>query len=92
MEFIHNTNQIAVYNEDHKVIAEVTYPDVTDNIVNVNHTFVDDSLKGQGIAGQLMLELADELRRQHKKATLTCSYAIHWFSKQKDAYNDILVL
>ncbi len=90
MNYIHSQNQIALYNTENKLIAEVTFPSIDENTVDVNHTFVDDSLRGQGIANQLMLELVDELRKQKKKAVLTCSYAIHWFEKNSRDYKDIL--
>lgn len=90
MDFIHNQNQIAVYDSEKNVIAEVTFPAVDEKTVNVNHTFVDDSLRGQGIAGKLMLELADELRKEKKQAVLTCSYAMKWFGKNREEYKDIL--
>lgn len=84
MEFIHNNNQIAVYTPDYLVVAEVTFPDIDENTVNVNHTFVDDVLRGQGIAGKLMEELVQELRQSGKKAVLTCSYATKWFSQHPE--------
>jgi predicted GNAT family acetyltransferase len=89
MEFVHNQNQIAVYTPDYLVIAEVTFPDIDENTVNVNHTYVDDVLRGQGIAGKLMEELVAELRQSNKKAVLTCPYAIKWFEKHPE-YQDIL--
>jgi len=76
-------------NDQGVTIAEVTFPDVKDHVVNINHTYVDDSLRGQGVAGKLMIEVAEQLRREGKKAILTCSYAVSWFSKNKE-YDDIL--
>ena len=89
MEFIHNNNQIAVYTPDYLVVAEVTFPDLDENTVNVNHTFVDDVLRGQGIAGNLMEELVHELRQSGKTAVLTCTYAIKWFESHPE-YADVL--
>ena len=89
MEFICNQNQIALYDAEHHVIAEVTFPDVDGDTVNIDHTFVDDSLRGQGIAGKLMEAAAEQLRAQEKKAVLTCSYAVKWFEKHPE-YGDIL--
>ncbi|WP_346911493.1 GNAT family N-acetyltransferase [Faecalicatena orotica] len=89
MEFIHNNNQIAVYTPDYLVVAEVTFPDIDENTVNVNHTFVDDALRGQGVAGKLMEELVKELKENGKKAVLTCSYAIKWFEKHPE-YDDLI--
>lgn len=89
MEYIHNQNQIAVYGADASLLAEVTFPSVDAHVVNVSHTFVDASLRGQGVAGKLMSELVKELRDTDRKATLTCSYALSWFQKHPQ-YNDVI--
>lgn len=89
MEFKHGSNRIYLENEEGKMIAEVTFPDVTEKVVNINHTFVDDSLRGQGIAGRLMEEVVKYLKDNNKKARLTCSYAIMWFEKNKQ-YRDLI--
>ena len=52
MDFKHNENQIALYSETGDLLAEITFPYVNENTVDVNHTFVDTSLRGQGIAGK----------------------------------------
>jgi predicted GNAT family acetyltransferase len=89
MNFTYNPNQIAYFHSDNNLLAEVTFPNVDENTVDINHTFVDDSLRGQGVAGKLMEATALYLRSQGKKAVLTCSYAISWFEKHKE-YQDIL--
>ena len=89
MDFTHSSNQIAFYNEDGRLTAEVTFPDVDTDTVNIDHTFVDDSLRGQGVAGQLMKATAEQLRSQNKKAVLTCSYAVNWFGKHPE-YSDVV--
>lgn len=89
MEFIHEENRIAVYSAENTVIAEVTFPDAEDGIVDVNHTFVDHCLRGKGVAGTLMEELVAELRRTGRKAKLSCSYAIGWFEKHPEC-GDVL--
>lgn len=89
MNFTINQNQIALYHSDNQLLAEVTFPDVDSNTVNINHTFVDDSLRGQGIAGQLMEAVAKQLQSQGKQAILTCSYAVKWFETHKE-YNALI--
>ncbi len=81
MDFKHNENQIALYSETGDLLAEITFPYVDENTVDVNHTFVDTSLRGQGIAGKLMQELVEELEKRGLKAMPTCSYAQGWFEK-----------
>ena len=89
MNFTYNPNQIAYFHSDNNLLAEVTFPNVDENTVDINHTFVDDSLRCQGVAGKLMEATALYLRSQGKKAILTCSYAISWFEKHTE-YQDIL--
>lgn len=84
MEFIHNENQIVSYSDKGAPLAEITFPYITSNTVDINHTFVDSSLRGQGIAGKLMSELISELERRNLKAVPTCSYAMHWFEKHPE--------
>lgn len=84
MEFKHESNRIFLENEEGKTIAEVTFPEVSDNKVNINRTFVDGSLRGQGVADKLLTELAAELKSKNKKALATCSYAVTWFEKHPE--------
>lgn len=84
MEFIYNKNQVILLNEDEQVFAEVTFPDVDTDTVNINHVFVDASLRGQGIAGKLLEATAKYLREQDKNMRLSCSYAIKWFEKHPE--------
>ena len=81
MEFRIEAGRIWLNDAHGKTIAEVLFPDRGDGTVEVTHTFVDDSLRGQGVAGKLMEALAAELRREGKRAVLTCSYAQSWFAK-----------
>ncbi len=69
---------------DGTVLAEVTFPTVDDGVVDINHTFVDESLRGQGIAGKLLEQTAQELEETGRKARLSCSYAVHWFEKHPE--------
>ena len=71
MDFKRNENQIALYSETGALLAEVTFPytDESHSAVEVDHTFVDASLRGQGIAGKLMIELADELKKKRTEGS-----------------------
>ena len=53
MEFTKTENGFVKYDENGKVIAEITYsPTDNPDIVVADHTFVDSSLRGQGVAGK----------------------------------------
>nr|WP_326522311.1 GNAT family N-acetyltransferase [Faecalispora sporosphaeroides] len=84
MEFTKETNRIFAKDAAGKLIAEITFPNRSATTVDINHTFVDDSLRGQGVAGQLMLAAIDAIRAQGKKAIVTCPYAVGWFQKHPE--------
>lgn len=88
MNFIYETNRIYACDEKGELIAEVTFPFVSDHVVNINHTFVHDSLRGQGVANKLLIEVANKLKLENIKAQATCSYAKQWFEKNVE-YSDI---
>jgi predicted GNAT family acetyltransferase len=88
MAFVVYENTI-VFKEDGKVLAEVAYPPVGIGVVDICRTHVDDSLRGQGMAGQLMERVTQELRKTCRQAVLTCSYAKKWF-EQHPEYSDVI--
>ncbi len=88
MNFIHESNRVYSLDEKNNIIAEITFPPYGDCVV-INHTFVDDSLRGQGVAGMLVKEAYNEIKKANKKAKVTCSYAIKFFEKNKE-FADIL--
>ena len=77
MEFTKTENGFVKYDENGKVIAEITYSP-TDNldIVVADHTFVDSSLRGQGVAGKLLNTLVEDMKQQNKKIKASCSYVL----------------
>lgn len=90
MRFVCNSNEIMILGDEDELLANVTFPSVSKNIVNVNHTFVDYSRRGKGLAQKLMEELVKNLEATNRKAIITCSYAKKWFGEHID-YNDLIV-
>ncbi len=83
MAFITHQNKIE-YETDGKVLAEITFPAINETTVDINHTFVDDALRGQGIAGQLMELAVQQLIDTNRKAVASCSYAQKWLEKNPE--------
>ena len=54
MEFIVERERIYKMDDQGHLLAEITFPEVREGVFNIDHTFVDESLRGQGVAGQLM--------------------------------------
>ena len=74
MDFEVLDNKI-VYKENNKVLAEITYIEKEKGIFDINHTFVDESLRGKGI-GKKLVELAiKEIEKKNGKVVATCSFA-----------------
>ena len=89
MKFSQQPGRIFARDENGKLLAEVTFPE-REGVAVINHTFVDDSLRGQGIAGQLLQAVADTLRREGRKARPTCSYAVHWFATHPEEQDPLV--
>lgn len=89
MQFIQEQNRIYTTDASGKMIAEVVFPDVDEGAVEITRTFVDDILRGQGVAGKLMEAVAERLRAESRQAVLTCSYAVKWFGQHPE-YGDVV--
>ena len=89
MGFEFSRNRIWMEDEQGRMIAEIDFPEESAGVVNITHTFVDNSLRGQGIAGKITQAAADQLRAEGRKARLTCSYAVKWFNEHPE-YADVL--
>ncbi len=90
MNFVHEEYRIYATNEAGKIVAEVSFPLAEPGVYNIDRTFVDPSLRGQGIAGQLLSAAVADIRLAGGKTKASCSYAIAWFHKNHDQ-RDILV-
>jgi predicted GNAT family acetyltransferase len=84
MEFEKSEGRFYAQDADGKLLAEITFPTGEDGVADINHTFVDDSLRGQGVAGKLVKAAADELRAQGKQARTSCWYAAQWFERHPE--------
>ena len=72
-------------NEKGEVLAEITWRE-KDHVWTIEHTFVDPSLRGGGVAGALMKEVALRAKAKHKKLVGECSYAVAWLKKNPQEY------
>ena len=89
MEFTKTNNGFVKYDENGRVIAEITYATTNNpNVVVADHTFVDSSLRGQGVAGKLLDVLVKDMADQNKKIKASCSYVVKKF--QEDSSFDFI--
>jgi len=83
MNFTTEDNRIYATDSDNRVIAELTFT-IKDGVANINHTFVDDSLRGQGMAGQLVKAAVDHFLERNLKISATCPYAFLWLKRHPE--------
>ena len=83
MEYIEKEDGIYLYKQEEK-LAEVTFEYIEKNKININHTFVDESLRGKGIANELLKHLVTYMENKNLKCIPTCVYAIKWFEKHPE--------
>ena len=83
MELITEESRIYATDVNGNVIAEVTFP-VRDGIATIDHTFVDDSLRGQGVASELVQAAVDKITVDGHQIAATCSYAQAWLIKHPE--------
>jgi len=59
---------------DGKTVGELTYV-IGNDVMNINHTFVEPDLRGRGIGTKLIEEAKSFARSEGLKVVATCSYA-----------------
>lgn len=93
MEIQHsdNNNEGLFYVEkDGKQVATMGYQHSGDHEININHTEVDASLKGQGVGHQLIEAAVNYLRKNNMKAVATCPFVKSVFEKNHEEFKDII--
>lgn len=88
MEIKKEKNRVSIL-IDGKIMAFATFPDLEDGVVVINHTMVNPSLRGKGVASKLMEAVVEVLKDTNRKCRTSCSYAASWFEKHSE-YNDLL--
>ena len=81
MEYITEKHRIFVMDNGEE-IGEVTFPE-RDGVYVINHTYVDDRYRGQGIASELVRRAVEEIERRGGRVEATCSYAALWLARNR---------
>ena len=81
MTFKTDENRIFQTDAAGKLIAEVTFPETAPGVYTIDHTFVDGSLRGQGIAAKLVQAAVDEIIGKGGEVQAVCPYAVKWLAE-----------
>lgn len=71
-----------------KLIAEMTYSITRESLYIIDHTFVDENYRGQGLAEQLMSTVVEYAREHDIKLIPLCPFAKKQF-ETKPEYADV---
>ena len=72
-----------------KIMAEMTYTWAGTDRIIIDHTQVDNSLKGQGIGNQLVTKAVEFARAKNIKIVPICPFAKRVLEQTPD-FNDVL--
>ncbi|MGD8191850.1 GNAT family N-acetyltransferase [Brevibacillus ginsengisoli] len=72
----HNADGHQFYIEkDGKLVAEMTYSVTSETLYIIDHTYVDDHYRGQGLAEELMSKVVDYARQYKIRLLGLCPFA-----------------
>lgn len=83
MTFDIEHDRIFKRDEAGNIIAEVTFHEAAQKVFVIDHTFVDDSLRGQGLASKLVQAAVNEIHNRGGQVKATCSYAAEWLKRHE---------
>lgn len=76
--------------ENENRLAEMTYTLSGPEIMIIDHTEVDESLKGQGVGNQLLDHAVAYAREKNLKIIPLCPFANAVFKRKHEEYKDVL--
>ena len=79
--FKYRPNEIFLEDSEHKKVAYITFPNTEKGVYCIDHTVVDESLQGEGIAAQLCHRAVLYIHNKKGKVTATCEYAKKWMAE-----------
>lgn len=78
MHFVKEENRIYIANDDGKLLGEITFPVHIPGLYDIDRTFVDESMRGQGIGEKLVKAATDAIMARGGRFVATCPYAAKW--------------
>jgi len=82
-------NKFYVGDDVKEPLAEITFIQSGKSLIVIDHTYVSDELRGQGIAGKLLEQVVLFARENNKKIKPLCTFAKQRMEETR-AYHDVL--
>ena len=70
--------------------GELAYARPAEGIIDFTHTFVDEALRGQGVADELACAALAFARNNHLKVKTTCTFMAGFVQRHHAEYADLL--
>jgi predicted GNAT family acetyltransferase len=90
MEIKRGKSKFYIGESETDFIAHITFKNGGNNVIIIDHTLVDPSLRGQGVAAKLLDKVVEMAREEDLKVVPVCSYAVAKLTRN-DEYKDILL-
>ena len=82
MEYIYKENGLFVYENDVEVGKAICR--YSEDTVNILHVIVNPSMRGRGIAAELVERVVNNAKEKGMSVIPTCSYAAAWVRNNKE--------
>lgn len=83
MEYKEESSRIAAYDDNGQEVGEATWSQAGDSII-LDHTFVNPSLRGQGVAAELVRRAVEVAKREGWTVVPLCPYAKKEFDRSPE--------
>ena len=70
--------------------GELAYSRPANDLIDFTHTFVDEALRGQGVADELARAALAFARKEHLKVKTSCTFMASFVQRHSDEYADLL--
>jgi len=84
LNYIEEENRVVIETDDKAFVGEVTFQRRGDDVLVVDHTFVDSNFRGQGIAEKLAIKAIEVAIDEKRKIVPACSYIKKYLDDNKD--------
>ncbi|MGX7350955.1 GNAT family acetyltransferase [Enterococcus canis] len=88
MEIKEEKSRFVLLNDQGEEAGEITWSSAGDDLMIVDHTFVDPTYRGQKLAEKLVLATVEKARRDDQKILPLCPFAKKEFN-EKPEYADV---
>lgn len=88
LNILEDEKRFYINDKQGKTIAEISFVPSGDKLTIIDHTWVDEVLKGQGVGKKLVARAVDKMRAENRKIIPLCPFAKHEFDTTP-GYQDI---